>query len=77
MLECFQGTMLQKAGECKARSCTLPTVRGGKFVSKKTKVKHGNFVTLKCDEGSQESIKCNFGQLSPAPTCDKNGKINI
>uniref|UniRef100_A0AC34G484 Sushi domain-containing protein n=1 Tax=Panagrolaimus sp. ES5 TaxID=591445 RepID=A0AC34G484_9BILA len=85
ILECFQGTMLQKAGECKARSCKLPKkageckarscklpkVHGGKFLHKKSKLKHGDFASLKC-EGYQEMIKCNFGQLSPPPTCDKN-----
>jgi hypothetical protein len=72
-LECFQGRILQKAGECKARSCKLPKVQNGKFIfSKKGKLKHGDFATLKCEEGYQEMIKCNFGALSPPPTCDKN-----
>uniref|UniRef100_A0AC35GSP7 Uncharacterized protein n=1 Tax=Panagrolaimus sp. PS1159 TaxID=55785 RepID=A0AC35GSP7_9BILA len=73
ILECFQGAFTRQAGECKARSCKLPTVHGGKFIAaKKGKLKHGNFATLKCEDGTQEQIKCNFGQLSPPPSCDKN-----
>uniref|UniRef100_A0A914QVW5 Sushi domain-containing protein n=1 Tax=Panagrolaimus davidi TaxID=227884 RepID=A0A914QVW5_9BILA len=76
ILECFQGAFTRQAGECKARSCKLPTVHGGKFIAaKKGKLKHGNFATLKCEDGIQEQIKCNFGQLSPPPSCDKNCKF--
>ena len=65
--------MLQKAGECKARGCGLPTIRGGRFLSGKGRIKHGESVILKC-EGYDETVKCNFGQLSPAPMCNRNGK---
>ncbi|KAE9552676.1 hypothetical protein FO519_004118 [Halicephalobus sp. NKZ332] len=71
ILECFQGTLVQKAGECKARGCSLPTVRGGRLISGKSRIKHGESVALRCD-GYDETLKCNFGQLSPAPLCNRN-----
>uniref|UniRef100_A0AC34R2A3 Uncharacterized protein n=1 Tax=Panagrolaimus sp. JU765 TaxID=591449 RepID=A0AC34R2A3_9BILA len=70
-LECFQGRILQKTGECEARDCILPLVRNGKFIGGKSRLKHGENAVLRC-HGYHETIKCGFGQLSPVPVCNRN-----
>ncbi|KAI1716365.1 sushi repeat (SCR repeat) domain-containing protein [Ditylenchus destructor] len=69
LLECYQGRILRQFGRCMPMHCVLP--KPGRFSTNSNTLEHGESVIFYCDDRT-ELISCNFGEISPQPSCGQN-----